>query len=64
MIVIFGMWGFSSLISSMESIMALPKWVWYYLFVFVPFFVDSYFVLTYWEPSPFKLYIKSKIKLT
>lgn len=59
MIVIFGMWGFSSLISSIETMMTLPRWIWYYVFIFVPYLIGTYLLLQYWEPSPFKLYIKS-----
>ena len=44
--------------------MSIPKWIWYYVFIFIPFLVDSYFVLQYWEPSPFKLYVKSMFVAT
>jgi hypothetical protein len=59
MIVIFGMWGISSLVSSIESMTTLPQWVWCYFFIFTPFLLGTYLILHYWEPSPFRLFIKS-----
>lgn len=58
-IVIFGMWGLSSLVSTLKTIFILPSWVWYYFFIFIPFLIGSLLVLRYWEPSPYKLYMKS-----
>lgn len=63
MIVIFGMWGISSLVSSIESMTALPKWVWCYCFIFIPYLLGTYLLLRYWEPSPFRLFIKSIRKI-
>lgn len=59
MIVVFGVWGISSLISSVTRIVQMPSWFWSYGLIFFPILVDSYFVLKYWEPSPFRLYTKS-----
>ena len=61
MLVVFGVWGLSSLFSSLERLLKFPPWLWVYLFVFISIIVDSYFVLKYWKPSPFRLYTKSKL---
>jgi hypothetical protein len=60
MLVVFGVWGISSLFSSLERLLKFPPWLWVYLFVFISIIVDSSFVLNYWKPSPFHLYTKSK----
>jgi hypothetical protein len=58
-IVVFAVWGISYLISSVEWMLGWPRWIWYYLLIFVPILVDSYFILKIWKPSPYFLYSQS-----
>jgi hypothetical protein len=60
LIVVFAVWGLSYLLSSVEWMLGWPRWVWYYLLVFLPIIVDSYFILKLWRPSPYFLYTQSK----
>lgn len=62
-IVVFGIWGLSPLLESLEKIFNVPGWLWVYLCVLVPFFIGSFFVLSYWKPSPFHLATKSTRRL-
>lgn len=59
-IVIFAVWGISYLISSVEWMMNWPKWIWFYLLIFLPIMVDAYFIFKHWKPSPYFLYTQSK----
>lgn len=48
MIVIFGVWGISTLVSSVEKMLKVAEWIGYYAFIFLPFIIDSYFVFKHW----------------
>jgi hypothetical protein len=58
-LVIYGLWAISTLFNSIDEKLGLPRWIGYYLFVFLPCLVSAYFVLQYWQPSPLYLYFKS-----
>jgi hypothetical protein len=45
MIVVFAIWGISPLFSSLEKMLNLPEWFEAYFLIFIPFLVNSYFVL-------------------
>lgn len=61
-IVVFGVWGISYLISSVEWMIQWPRWIWHYLLIFIPIIVNSYLVLMSWKPSPYFLYTQSTKK--
>jgi hypothetical protein len=48
MIVIFGMWGLSSLFSSIHTMITLPEWIWCYFFIFTPFLIGTYLLIQFW----------------
>lgn len=64
LLVVFGIWGISSLFSSLERTMKLPAWIFNYFFIFLPIIVDSYFILQLWKPSPFRLFTKRILTFT
>lgn len=64
MIVIFAVWGLSSLLSSAEWVLKWPPWIWYYGFIFTPVFVGFYLLKGSWKPSPAFLYENSKNGMT
>jgi hypothetical protein len=58
-IVVFAVWGISFLISSVEWMIHIPRWLWHYLLIFIPIIVNSYLVIKNWKPSPYFLYTQS-----
>ena len=56
--VIFAVWGFSSLLAALESIVPLPRWIWYYGLIFLPAIYFSRKLLLIWKPSPYHLHKK------
>lgn len=59
-IVVFAVWGLSFLISSVEWMIHIPRWLWHYLLIFIPVIVNSYLVIKNWKPSPYFLFTQSK----
>ena len=59
LIVIFAIWGISSLLSAFEEIVHIPSWIWFYGLIFVPNIICCRFLLLFWKPSPYYLYCRS-----
>lgn len=60
-ILVFAVLGISYLISSVEWMLNIPKWIWHYLLIFLPIIIDSYFIMKTWKPSPYFLYTQSNL---
>jgi hypothetical protein len=60
LIVIFAIWGVSSLLSAFEEIIHIPRWIWYYVLIFLPAMVFIKQFLKFWKPSPVHLFKRSK----
>lgn len=58
-VVIFATWGISSLIASLEMMIGLPRFIWYYLLIFLPMICNSFLVFKFWKPSPYCLHAQS-----
>lgn len=63
MLVIFGLWPVSALFNSLDGRLGLERWTEYYLCVFLPCLVGTYYILEGWHPSPHYLYFKSNFGL-
>jgi hypothetical protein len=60
MLVVFGLWGLSSLFTAVDQSIGLEGEGAYYLLVFLPCLLGSYLVLDNWQLSPRYFYFKCK----
>lgn len=58
-IIILGLWGIAPLVLGLERLLKINSdLLWLLIFIFIPFMVGGYLVMTNWKPSPLHLYTK------